>query len=62
MGVITSVAITGAAGFVGAHLARGFDARSARVLRLVRAVTDTSPAGTLEPPDGAGRSVTARGD
>jgi nucleoside-diphosphate-sugar epimerase len=40
-----SVAITGAVGFLGTHLARGFEARGARVLPLVRAVADRSPAG-----------------
>jgi len=39
------VAIIGAAGFVGSHLVRGFEARGARVLPLVRAVDDRSPAG-----------------
>jgi nucleoside-diphosphate-sugar epimerase len=38
-------AITGAAGFLGAHLVRGFEARGARVLPLVRSVGDRSPAG-----------------
>jgi nucleoside-diphosphate-sugar epimerase len=38
MATIRGVAITGAAGFLGAHLARGFGARGARVLALVRAV------------------------
>jgi nucleoside-diphosphate-sugar epimerase len=45
MSVIGSAAITGAAGFIGAHLARGFEARGARVLPLVRAVEERSPAG-----------------
>ena len=40
------VAVTGAAGFIGMHLVRGFEARGARVLPLVRAVTDVSPAGS----------------
>jgi nucleoside-diphosphate-sugar epimerase len=40
-------AITGAAGFLGAHLVRGFEARGARVLPLVRTVLDRSPAGAL---------------
>jgi 2-alkyl-3-oxoalkanoate reductase len=45
------VAITGAAGFLGVHLARGFEARGARVLPLVRIVESRSPAGArpLEP-------------
>jgi nucleoside-diphosphate-sugar epimerase len=38
-------AITGAAGFLGAHLVRGFDARGGRVLPLVRVVGGRSPAG-----------------
>jgi nucleoside-diphosphate-sugar epimerase len=38
------VAISGAAGFLGTHLVRGFEARGARVLPLVRAVDDRSPA------------------
>jgi nucleoside-diphosphate-sugar epimerase len=44
MASIGGVAITGAAGFVGTHLVRGFDARGARVLPLVRAVEPRSPA------------------
>jgi nucleoside-diphosphate-sugar epimerase len=39
------VAITGAAGFLGSHLLRGFDARGWTVLPLVRAVDAASPAG-----------------
>jgi nucleoside-diphosphate-sugar epimerase len=39
------VAITGAAGFLGAHLVRGFEARGARVVPLVRAVDTRSQAG-----------------
>jgi nucleoside-diphosphate-sugar epimerase len=42
-----SAAVTGAAGFLGAHLVRGFEARGARVLPLVRAVEDRSPSGAL---------------
>ncbi len=38
-------AITGAAGFLGTHLVRGFDARGARVLPIVRSVLDRSPSG-----------------
>jgi nucleoside-diphosphate-sugar epimerase len=38
-------AITGAAGFLGVHLVRGFEARGARVLPLVRSVEDRSAAG-----------------
>lgn len=42
-------AITGAGGFLGAHLARGFEARGcAQVLPLVRAIGERSPAGALE--------------
>jgi nucleoside-diphosphate-sugar epimerase len=46
----SGVAISGAAGFLGSHLVRGFDARGARVLPLVRVVEGRSPAGarTLE--------------
>lgn len=40
-----TVAISGAAGFLGGHLVHGFDARGARVLPLVRAVEGRSPAG-----------------
>jgi nucleoside-diphosphate-sugar epimerase len=39
------LAVTGAAGFIGSHLVRGFDARGSRVLPLVRTVTGRSPAG-----------------
>lgn len=46
--IIAGAAITGAAGFVGAHLARGFEARGTRVLPLVRVVADRSPAGARE--------------
>lgn len=42
----TSAAITGAAGFLGTHLVRGFEARGARVLPLVRAVEDRFPSGS----------------
>jgi nucleoside-diphosphate-sugar epimerase len=45
--VLASAAITGAAGFVGTHLTRGFEARGARVLPLVHTVSDRSPAGAL---------------
>lgn len=38
------MAVSGAAGFLGSHLVRGFDARGARVLPLVRAVDGRSPA------------------
>ena len=41
----STVAISGAAGFLGAHLVRGFDARGVRVLPLVRIVEERSPAG-----------------
>src|SRR5579863_9743801 len=37
---IRSAAITGAAGFLGRHLVRGFEARGARVLPLVRTLDD----------------------
>ncbi len=40
-----AAAISGAAGFLGAHLVRGFDARGWRVLPLVRVVEGHSPAG-----------------
>ena len=38
-------AITGAAGFLGVHLVRGFEARGALVLPLVHVVEERSPAG-----------------
>jgi len=37
------VAVTGAVGFIGSHLVRGFDARGASVLPLVRSVDEQSP-------------------
>jgi dihydroflavonol-4-reductase len=37
--------ITGASGFLGGHLVRGFEARGARVLPLVRAIDGRSPGG-----------------
>lgn len=40
-----ALAVTGAAGFIGAHLVRGFDARGSSVLPLVREVSAQSPAG-----------------
>jgi nucleoside-diphosphate-sugar epimerase len=39
-----TLAVSGASGFLGAHLVRGFDARGARILPLVRAVSSASPA------------------
>jgi nucleoside-diphosphate-sugar epimerase len=45
---IAGAAITGAAGFLGAHLVRGFEARGVRVLPLVRTVADRSPSGARE--------------
>jgi nucleoside-diphosphate-sugar epimerase len=42
---IASAAIVGAGGFLGTHLVRGFEARGARVVPLVRRVEDRSPAG-----------------
>src|SRR5579862_3184839 len=45
--VSIGAAITGAAGFLGTHLVRGFDARGARVLPLVRTVVGRSAAGAL---------------
>jgi nucleoside-diphosphate-sugar epimerase len=42
------VAVSGAAGFLGLHLVRGFEARGARVLPLVRSVDERSPAGASE--------------
>ncbi|HEY6460135.1 MAG TPA: NAD-dependent epimerase/dehydratase family protein [Polyangiaceae bacterium] len=41
---IEGAAIVGARGFLGAHLVRGFEARGARVLPVVRSVDDRSPA------------------
>jgi nucleoside-diphosphate-sugar epimerase len=48
----STVAISGAAGFLGAHLVRGFDARGVRVLPLVHVLEGRSPAGArlLEDP------------
>jgi nucleoside-diphosphate-sugar epimerase len=40
------VAISGAAGFLGSHLVRGFDGRGARVLPLVRVIEGWSAAGS----------------
>ncbi len=40
---LSSAAITGAAGFLGRHLVRGFEARGARVLPLVRTLDDARP-------------------
>jgi nucleoside-diphosphate-sugar epimerase len=42
-----TVAVTGAAGFLGLHLARGFDARGACVVPLVRVVDESSAVGTV---------------
>jgi nucleoside-diphosphate-sugar epimerase len=47
MAVIAGAAVSGAAGFIGAHLVRGFEARGARVVPLVRAVAERSPAGAV---------------
>jgi nucleoside-diphosphate-sugar epimerase len=44
---IGAAAITGAAGFLGTHLVRGFESRGVRVLPLVRAVEARSPGGAL---------------
>jgi nucleoside-diphosphate-sugar epimerase len=44
---IGTAAITGAAGFLGTHLVRGFESRGVRVLPLVRAVEERSPGGAL---------------
>jgi nucleoside-diphosphate-sugar epimerase len=41
----STVAISGAAGFLGSHLVRGFDGRGARVLPLVRVVEGWSASG-----------------
>jgi nucleoside-diphosphate-sugar epimerase len=43
---IGGAAITGAAGFLGTHLVRGFEGRGARVRPLVRQVRGRSPAGS----------------
>ncbi len=45
MRLTQGAAITGAGGFLGAHLVRGFEARGARVVPLLRSVDGTSPAG-----------------
>jgi nucleoside-diphosphate-sugar epimerase len=45
MAVIAGAAVSGAAGFIGAHLVRGFEARGTRVTPLVRIVADRSPSG-----------------
>ncbi len=50
---IAGAAIVGAGGFLGAHLVRGFEARGARVLPLVRVVEDRSPAGACPFDDAA---------
>lgn len=42
---ISGAAIVGAGGFLGAHLVRGFEARGADVLPIVRALDERSPAG-----------------
>jgi nucleoside-diphosphate-sugar epimerase len=42
---VAAVAISSASGFLGTHLARGFDARGARVLPLVAKIDERSPAG-----------------
>jgi nucleoside-diphosphate-sugar epimerase len=43
--ITSTVAISGAAGFLGPHLVHGFDARGVRVLPLVRTLEGGSPAG-----------------
>jgi nucleoside-diphosphate-sugar epimerase len=45
---MSGAAITGAAGFLGAHLTRGFEARGMRALPLVRSLQDRSPSGARE--------------
>jgi len=47
-----SAAITGATGFLGAHLRHGFEARGVRVLPLVHTIDGRSPAGA-QPLEGA---------
>lgn len=47
MGVASRVAVTGAAGFLGGHLVRGFEARGAEVVPLVRATGPRSPSGAV---------------
>jgi len=44
---MTRAAITGAAGFLGSHLVRGFEARGSTVLPLVRTVEGRSPSGAV---------------
>lgn len=48
MAGLPGLAVTGAGGFIGGHLVRGFDARGASVLPLVRSVTEQSPAGARQ--------------
>ena len=45
MSSIGGAAILGAAGFLGSHLVRGFEARGVRVQPVVRAIEERSPAG-----------------
>lgn len=47
MAGLPGFAVTGAAGFIGAHLVRGFDARGSTVVPLVRNLGPQSPAGAL---------------
>ena len=48
-----NAAITGATGFLGAHLLRGFEARGARVLAVVHTMDGRSPAGARPLEDGS---------
>ena len=41
----SAIAVTGASGFLGAHLVRGFEARGAAVLPLVRTLDERAPRG-----------------
>jgi nucleoside-diphosphate-sugar epimerase len=47
MGRLGGAAIVGAGGFLGSHLVRGFEARGARIVPVVRTVGDRSAAGAV---------------
>jgi nucleoside-diphosphate-sugar epimerase len=56
---IRGAAIIGASGFLGSHLARGFEARGARVVPVLRAVDARSPAEAVSLADASEGSVSA---